>query len=113
VDAGALVGYELEIEAHGGEGQKEVGEDDGCVDAQSLGGGDGDLGSDLRGAADFQQGMVTADGAVLMHIAASLAQEPYGSAVDGLAQASAKESAAIAVGKVMAKCAQRDLTPNL
>jgi hypothetical protein len=113
VDAGTLVGDKYEVEAHGSEGQKEVGEDDGSVDTEAFGGGDGDLGGDIRSAADVEQGMVAADGAILRHVAASLTQKPDGSAVDGLAQAGAKESAAVAGGEVGAKCAQRDLTPNL
>jgi hypothetical protein len=44
---GAFAGDELEVEAHGGEGQQEVGEDDGGVDAEALGGGDGDFGGDV------------------------------------------------------------------
>ena len=93
-DAGALVGDELEVEAHGGEGEQEVGEDDGGVDAEALGGGDGDLGGELGCAADVEQGVAAADGAVLRHVAAGLAEEPDGGAVDGEAEAGAKETAA-------------------
>ena len=46
---------EFEVEAHGGEGQEEVGEDDGSVYAEALGCGDGDFGGDVGGAADFEQ----------------------------------------------------------
>jgi len=113
VDAGTLVGDELKVEAHGREWKQKVGEDDGCVDAETFGGGDGDLGGYIGCAAYVQQTVVTADGAILRHVAARLAEEPDGSAVDGLAKAGAKESAAITGGKVRAKCAQGDLTPNL
>ena len=55
VDYGAFAGEEFEVEAHGGEGKEQVGEDDGCVDAEAFGCGDGDFGSDGRGAADFEE----------------------------------------------------------
>ena len=93
VDDGAFAGDELEVEAHGGEGEQEVGEDDGGVDAEALGGGDGDFGGDVWGAADVEQGVVLADGHVLRHVAAGLAEEPDGRAVDGLAEAGADEAA--------------------
>ena len=93
VDYGAFAVDELEVEAHGGEGKQEVGEDDGGVDAEAFGGGDGDFGGDRGSAADFEEGVVFADGHVLGHIAAGLAEEPDGSAVDGLAEAGADEAA--------------------
>ena len=49
MDDGAFAGDELEVEAHGGEGEEEVGEDDGGVDAEALGGGDGDFCGDFWG----------------------------------------------------------------
>ena len=91
---GAFAGDELEVEAHGGEGKEEVGEDDGGVDAEALGGGDGDFGGDVGRAADVEEGVVLADGHVLRHVAAGLAEEPDGGAVDGLAEAGADEAAA-------------------
>ena len=94
VDDGAFAGDELEVEAHGGEGEQEVGEDDGGVDAEALGCGDGDFGGDFGGAADFEQGVVLADGHVLGHVAAGLAEEPDGGAVDGAAEAGTNETAA-------------------
>lgn len=98
VDLRTLVGDELEVEAHGGEGEQEVGEDDGSVDAEVFSGGDGDLGGEGRGAADIEEGVSGADGAVLRHIAAGLAKEPDGCAVDGLAQAGTNEAAALCPG---------------
>src|ERR1700761_8400824 len=95
VDDGAFAVDELEVEAHGGEGEEEVGEDDGGVDAEALGGGDGDLGGEGGGAADVEEGVVAADGHVLGHVAAGLAEEPDGSAVDGLAQAGADEAGGV------------------
>ena len=93
VDLRAFAGDEFEVEAHGGEGQEEIGEDDSRVDTEALGGGDGDFGGDVRGAADFEEGVVLADGHVLGHVAAGLAEEPDGGAVDGLAEAGADEAA--------------------
>jgi len=93
VDDRAFSVDELEVEAHGGEGEEEVGEDDGGVDTEALGGGDGDFGGDFGGAADFEEGVMLADGHVLGHIAAGLAEEPDGSAVHGLAEAGAHEAA--------------------
>ena len=77
----------------GVKGRQEVGEDDGGVDAEALGGGDGDFGGDAGGAADVEEGVVLADGHVLGHVAAGLAEEPDGRAVDGVAEAGADEAA--------------------
>ena len=52
MDDGAFAVDELEVEAHGGEGQEEVGEDDGGVDAEAFGGGNLDLGGQGGRAAD-------------------------------------------------------------
>ena len=92
VDDWAFAGDELEVQAHGSEREQEVGEDDGGVYAEALGGGDGDLRSDGRGAADVQQGVVLADGHVLRHVAAGLAEEPDRGAVYGLAEAGADKA---------------------
>ena len=91
VDDGAFAGEELEGQAHDFERQQEVGEDDGGVDAEDFGGGDGDFGGELRLPADFEERMVLADGPVLGHVAAGLAHEPDGRAVDGLGLAGANE----------------------
>ena len=93
VDYGAFAVDEFEVEAHGGEGEKEVGEDDGGVDAEALRGGDGDFGGDVGGAADVEEGVVLADGHVLGHVAAGLAKEPDGGAVDGQAETGTDEAA--------------------
>ena len=52
----------------------------------------------VGGAADVEQGVVAADGAVLRHVAAGLAEEPDGGAVGGKAEAGAKETAATGGG---------------
>ncbi len=94
VDHGTFAGDKFEVEAHGGEGKKEVGEDDGGVDTEALGGGDGDLCGDLGLAAYVEQRVVLADGHVLRHIASGLAQKPDGRAVYGEAQAGSYKAAA-------------------
>lgn len=96
--ARTFVGDELEVEAHGREREKEVGEDDGGVDAEVFGGGDGDLGGERGCAADFEERVFGADGAILRHVAAGLAEEPDGSAVNGPAEAGTNEAAALGPG---------------
>ncbi len=91
---GAFAVEELELEAHGREGEEEIGEDDGGVDAEALGGGDGDLGGEGGGAADVEQRVMAAHGHVLRHVAAGLAEKPDRGAIDGLTQAGADEAAA-------------------
>ncbi len=90
----AFAGLEFEGQAHGLERQQQVGKDDGRVDAELLGGGDGDLGREVGLLADFNQRVVLADVAVLLHVAAGLAQKPDGRAIDGLAQTGADKAAA-------------------
>ncbi len=55
--------------------------------------------ADLGGAADVEQGVVLADGHVLGHVAAGLAEEPDGGAIDGLTQAGADEATAGGAGR--------------
>ncbi len=92
---GAFACLELEGQAHGLEGQQKIGKDDGGVHAELFRGGDGDFGGDVGLLADFDQRVVLADVAILLHVAASLAQEPDRRAVNRLAQAGADEAAAI------------------
>jgi hypothetical protein len=94
VDLWTFAGYELEVETHGGEGEEEVGEDDGGVDVEALGGCDGDFCGDVGCAADVEQGVMLAHGHVLGHIAASLTEEPDGCAIHWLPKASADKAAA-------------------
>ena len=91
MDDGALAGLEFEGQAHGLERQQQVGKDDGCVDAELFGGGDGDFGGEVGLLADFDQRVVFADVAIFLHVAAGLAQKPDRRAVDGLAQAGAEK----------------------
>ena len=95
MDHGTLAGLEFEIEAHGLERQQQVGEDDRGVDAELLGGRDGDFCGELGLLADFHQRVVLADVAILLHVAAGLAQKPDRRAIDGAAQAGADKSAAV------------------
>ena len=69
-------GGEMEGQAHDLQRQQQVGEDDGGVNLQELGGGDGHFGGEFRLLADFDQRMVLADVAVFLHVAAGLAHEP-------------------------------------
>ena len=98
VDDGTFPVDELEVETHGSEREEKVGEDDGRVDAKALGGGDGDFGGDVGGAADFEEGVVLADGHVFRHVSAGLAEEPDGSAVHGETEAGTNETAAVCPG---------------
>ncbi len=77
-----FAGGEMEGQAHDFERQQQVGEDDGSVNLEELGGGDGHFGRELRLLADFDQGMVLADVAILLHVAACLAHEPDRSGFD-------------------------------
>jgi hypothetical protein len=79
---GPLARLELEGQAHGFEGQQQVGKDDGRIDAELFSGGDGDFSGQIGLLADFDQRVVLADVAVLLHVAAGLAQKPDGGAVD-------------------------------
>ena len=91
LDDGALTGGEMKGQAHDLERKEEVGENDGGVDSKNFSGGDGNFGGECRLLADFEQGMLLADGAVLGHVASCLAHEPDRSAVDGLGLAGANE----------------------
>ncbi len=90
-DFRAFSGGEVKREAHDLEGEEEVGEDDGGIDSEKLGGGDGDLGGERGILADLDDGMALADGAVFGHVAAGLAHEPDGDGVAGLGFAGANE----------------------
>ena len=83
-DLRAFAGGEVKGQPHDFEREKKIGEDDGGIDFEDLGRFDGDLGRDLRLLADLDQGILFADGAVLSHVASSLAHEPDWSAFGGL-----------------------------
>ena len=92
LDDWTFSGGEMEGQAHDFERQQEVGEDDGGVDAEEFGGGNGDLGGKRGLLADFEKRMLLADRAIFGHIASGLAHEPDGRAVDGLRFAGAHEA---------------------
>ena len=93
VDLRAFAGDKLEVDPHGRKGEQQVGEDDGGIDAEALGGGNRHLRGNLRGTADVEQAMVLADSHVLRHIATGLTEEPDRRAVDGTTQAGTDETA--------------------
>ena len=94
MDDRAFASEEFKGQPHAFEGQQQVGEDDGGIDVELLGGGNGDFGGELGLLADFEQGVVLAYGLILGHIAACLAQEPDRRTVDRAAQAGANEAGA-------------------
>jgi len=85
-------------QAHRLERQQQVGKNDGGVDSELFRGGDRDFGGDLGLLADFDKRMVLADVAVLLHVAARLAQKPDWGAVDGPAQTGTDKTAAVENG---------------
>ncbi len=91
LDDRTFSGGKMEGQAHDFERKQKVGEDDGGVDSEKFGGGDGDFGGEFGLLADFEQGMLLANGAVLRHVASGLAHEPDGSTVDRLRFAGANE----------------------
>src|SRR5450755_651634 len=80
----AFSGGEMEGKSHDFQWKKKIGEDDGRIDFENLRRFDGDLSGDLGLFADLNQRILFADGAVLRHVAASLAHEPDRSALGGV-----------------------------
>ena len=81
----------MKRQPHDFEGQQEIREDDGGVDAEEFRRGDRDFGGDRGLLADLQERILFADRAVLGHVTSGLAHEPDGRAVDGLRFAGANE----------------------
>jgi hypothetical protein len=79
-------------QAHDFEREQKVGEDDGGVDSEKFGSGNGNFGGEFGLLADFEQGMLLANGAVFGHVASGLTHEPDGSVVDRLRFAGANEA---------------------
>ena len=92
LDDGADVGLDAVGDAHALEGQHDVGEEDGGVDAQALHGHEGDLGGQLRGGGEGEDVVALPQLAVVGKGAAGLAHEPDGGGVDGLAAAGRQHS---------------------
>ena len=61
LDDGTFSGGEMKGQAHDFEGKQKVGEDDGGVDAEDFGGGDGDLGGERGLLANLKKRMLFAD----------------------------------------------------
>ena len=74
----------MKEQAHDFEWKQEVSEDYGGIDLENFSRGDGYFGGERGLFADFEQGMLLANGAILGHVASGLAHEPDGSALDRL-----------------------------
>ena len=98
MDDGTFACLELERQSHGLQREQEVGKDDGGIHAQLFSGGDGDLSRDFRLLADFDEGVVLANVAVFLHVAAGLAEKPHGSAIDGATETGANKAASVENG---------------
>ena len=68
----------FEVHAHGLQDEQNVREQDGGVRADGVERRDGHLGGQIGRAAKLDKGDLLADGAVLAHVPARLAHEPYG-----------------------------------
>src|SRR5262249_32836027 len=88
VDDGAFTLGEFELEAQGFEDQEDVGKENGGVDPQAFGGGDGDLGGELGTLAELQERDAGAQLPIFRHVAAGLPHQPDGGDVRRLAAAS-------------------------
>ena len=91
LDFRALSGGEVKGQAHDFERKKKVGEDDGRIDFENFGGLMVTSAASVRLFADFDQGILLADGAVLGHVASGLAHEPDGGPFDRLGLGGANE----------------------
>ncbi len=90
---GSLARSEAQLEAHGLNRQKQIGENDGGVDVQNLHRLQRDLRGQIRAFAQFQDSVLGADVPVLLHIAAGLTHEPDWPDVGGPTAASFKKAA--------------------
>jgi hypothetical protein len=92
LDHRTFAGLEVERDAEGGEGQQEIGEEDGRIHAEGVDGLQRDLHRQLRRAAEGEQRVLRAQAPVLGHVTAGLPHEPDGRAVDLLEAAGAEEA---------------------
>ena len=90
-DPGSLARREVEGQPHDFEGKKQVGKDNGGVDTEDFGGGNGDLGRKFGFLADLNQGMLLANRAIFRHVAAGLTHKPDRRTLDRLGLASTHE----------------------
>src|SRR5688500_9632315 len=92
VDRGAFTLDELELEAHRREWDQEVRKQDRGVDIDNVDGLHRDRNGQFGLLADLQKGIALPQLAVIRHVAARLAHEPYRGAVDGFTPAGAEEA---------------------
>jgi hypothetical protein len=93
VDDRALALHEAQLEPHRLDGQKQIGEDDGCVHVENFDGLQRHGGGEVRAFADLQDPVPGADFAVLFEVAARLAHEPHRPYVRWSAPASVQKPA--------------------
>lgn len=82
---------EFEREAHGFGRDKNVREDDNCINAEAAEGLEGDFDSKVGGLADLQKGVLGANVAIFGEVAASLTHHPNGKARHRFAAAGAEK----------------------
>lgn len=87
---GAVIG-DVERHAHGFGDDEDVREDDDGVHAEDAEGLEGYFGGEVRGFADFEEGVAGAEGLVFGKIAPGLAHDPDGYAVNRLEAAGAEK----------------------
>ena len=98
VDHGSLAFLEREAEAHRLEREQNVGEDNRGIEREAVDRLKRDLRRQLGRLADFEDGMLRADGPVFRHVAAGLPHEPHRHAVRGLAATGFEESIVHRIG---------------
>src|SRR5215831_9527098 len=81
----------MKRQTHDFEGQQQVREDDGGIDAKYFRGRDRDFGCQRRSLANLQQRMLLSHGAIFRHVTTGLPHEPHRSSVHRLPFAGANE----------------------
>ena len=74
-------------------GKQQISKNYGGIYVQSFGGGNGYIGRDFRPLANFDQGILLADGAILRHVTPGLTHEPDRRPIHGLRLAGLYEAA--------------------
>src|SRR6185312_149555 len=98
-DLRAFAFEKVERNAHRLERQQQIGKQDRRVDVDAPDGLESDGGSEIRSAADVEQGMPLAERAILAHVSSRLAHEPDGRGVYRLSSTGLKEPARTRVGQ--------------
>ena len=83
---------ERDAQAHWLEREQDVGEDDGRIEGEALDRLQRDLGRQFRRLAHLEDGMLGADGPVLLHVASGLPHEPHRHAVRPFAAARSEKA---------------------